>query len=201
MAPESITPSWNDRYRADAGAPTALEVLVDNRHLLPAGGHALDLACGLGGSALLIAGLGLQTWAWDSSRAAIDALGRMTGDLPLVPEVRDVVDAPPEAGRFDVICVGHFLDRGLCPAIARALRPGGLLFYQTFTHERVDASGPRNPAYRLGLNELPRLFPGLVLRFYREEGALGLTRQGFRNRAQMVAQLPDQDSISPADDG
>jgi len=67
-----------------------------------------------------------------------------------------------------VIVVSRFLDRGLCPALAHALKPGGLLFYQTYT---IDSSeGPGNPAYRLQRNELLRLFPDLQVIFYREEG-------------------------------
>ena len=95
---------------------------------------------------------------------------------------------PPDPDSFDVICVGHFLERSLCPKIAAALRPGGLLFYQTFTEERVDDGGPGNPAFRLGCNELLRLFPDLVVRLYREEGRVGDMTRGFRNRAQLIAQ-------------
>ncbi len=32
---------------------------------------------------------------------------------------------------FDVIVVSHLLDRTLAPALVAALRPGGLLYYQT----------------------------------------------------------------------
>ncbi|MGB5200409.1 MAG: SAM-dependent methyltransferase, partial [Sedimenticolaceae bacterium] len=71
-----------------------------------------------------------------------------------------------------------------------ALRPGGLLFYQTFTRERVDDDGPSTARFRLETNELLRLFPGLILRFYRDEGRVGDTARGFRNYAQMIAQRP-----------
>ena len=42
-----------------------------------------------------------------------------------------------------------------------ALKPQGLLFYQTFTHERVTDQGPSNPSYRLAPNELLELFAPL----------------------------------------
>ncbi len=179
---------WDRRYSTTSDTGSPLEVLLENRHLLPTAGDALDLACGAGASALFLAGRGLHTWAWDMSAVAIEALAGRGGGLPLHAEARDVVARPPEAARFDVICVGHFLDRALCDAISAALRPGGLLFYQTFTRERVDESGPVTPAYRLALNELPALFPDLTVRFYREEGTVGDTSQGFRNKAQLVAQ-------------
>jgi len=190
MTDDQLRQKWDQRYQQTGAPPCALEVLVDNLHLLPVEGRALDLACGLGGSGLLLAERGLNTWAWDVSPVAIDALKTRVGDLPLVAEVRDVVEQPPSPGGYDVICVGHFLDREICPEISAALRPGGLLFYQTFTRERVDQTGPGTEHYRLGANELLELFPGLLVRFYREEGRLGDPARGFRNRAQLVAQKP-----------
>ena len=186
------TDCWNDRY-GDAGATpgTAAEVLNENQHLLPAHGCALDLACGLGANALVLARRGLDTYAWDSAEAAIARLQKLTAGLPLHPEVRDVVRHPPEPRRFDVIVVSRFLDRSLASHLAAALRPGGLLFYQTFTRARVDASGPRNADFRLANGELLRLFGTLQLRVYREEGVLGDLTQGLRNQAMLVAQRHD----------
>jgi SAM-dependent methyltransferase len=190
MTDEKLREKWDRRYDRALQPSPALAVLIENAHLLPARGTALDLACGLGGSALYLAELGLETWAWDLSPVAIDLLrGRSAGPL-LHAESRDVIARPPEPGRFDVICVGQFLERGLCDRIAVALKPGGLLFYQTFTRETVDDSGPGNPDYRLGTNELLELFAGLTIRFYRDEGRLGDHSRGLRNRAQLVAQRP-----------
>lgn len=186
---EDLRLKWDGRYaEAAIGEAPPLEVLAEYAHLLPSHGDALDLACGLGGSALFLARRGLHTAAWDISAVAVDALRRSAGDLPLIAEVRDVAASPPLPETFDVICVGHFLDRALCPAIAAALRPGGLLFYQTFTRERVDEGGPSSERFRLETNELLRLFPQLIVRVYRDEGRLGDIARGFRNRAQLVAQ-------------
>ena len=188
MIDEESRDKWDRRYDEALQPPSAFEVLVENAHLLPARGTALDLACGLGAGALYLAEHGLETWAWDLSPVAIRSLRNRSMALPLHPEVRDVVAQPPEPGRFDVICVGHFLERDLCDRIAAALKPGGLLFYQTFSRETVDSSGPRNPDYRLDTNELLQLFAGLTVRFCRDEGRVGDHSRGFRNRAQLVAQ-------------
>jgi hypothetical protein len=91
-----------------------------------------------------------------------------------------------------VIAVSRFLDRGITGAIAAALRPGGLLFYQTFTKARVDASGPKGDRYRLDDNELLRLFSGLRVRVYREESLLGDWGRGLRNQALLIAQAPSR---------
>jgi len=190
MIEDELRGKWDRRYEQAQSVPCAIEVLVENSHLLPSRGTALDLACGLGGSGLFLAERGLQTWAWDLSPVAIEALERRAAGFPLNAETRDVINSPPEPGRFDVICVGHFLDRELCKHIAAALKPGGMLFYQTFGLERVDETGPGNARYRLATNELLELFPDLTVRFYREEGHAGDGSRGFRNRVQLVAEQP-----------
>ena len=184
---QSQQAKWDNRYRGQTpGAP--LSLLSDMAYLLPTTGHALDLACGTGANALLLAGRGLQTQAWDISAVAVETLTGHAGDLPLDAQQRDVVAEPPAPATFDVICVAHFLDRELCPAIAAALRPGGLLFYQTFTRDRVDDTGPSSSRYRLESNELLRLFAGLTVRYFREDGVVGDTTLGLRNVACLIAQ-------------
>ena len=72
---------WDQRY-ADALAPNPpARVLTDNLHLLPAEGDALELACGLGGNALALAGAGLRTQAWDLSPVA---LAKLTSFVTLI---------------------------------------------------------------------------------------------------------------------
>jgi tellurite methyltransferase len=183
---------WNRRYGDITDTPEPLQVLSENRHLLPARGRALDLACGLGANALLLAEQGLDTHAWDISAVAIERLGEQArqAGLTIQTTVRDVIGQAPEPETFDVIVVGHFLERSLAPALMAALRPGGLLFYQTFSRLSVDDSGPSNPAYRLAENELMQLFAPLKLRVYREEGRCGDTTRGFRNQAMYLGQKP-----------
>jgi len=191
-ASESIRRRWDARHAAAPGAGEAAQVLVANEHLLPARGRALDLACGLGANALRLAALGLDTEAWDLSPVAIERLRAEAGrrGLRLEARVRDVEAEPPPAAAFDVVVVSHFLARDLAPALEGALRPGGLLFYQTFTREAVGERGPSNPEYRLARNELLRLFPHLVVRCYREEGRLGDCARGHRDLAFLVGQRP-----------
>ncbi len=194
MADSSLREKWDARHGEAGKTPTAAEVLALNRHLLPARGSALDLACGLGGNALLLAEQGLEVTAWDLSPVAIGRLretAMMRGLGNLLAEVRDVEQAPPPAAGFDVIVVSYYLERALAPLIAAALRPGGLLFYQTFTRIAVGDEGPTNPDYRLHDNELPHLFGGLKLRFYREENRLGDLTRGTRDVAMLVAERVD----------
>src|SRR5512134_789314 len=108
---------WNQRYQETISAQHPARVLTEYLHLLPSAGKALDLACGLGANALLLARQGLDTWAWDSSEVAIarlKAAARAAG-LSIHSEVRDVVADPPAPERFAVIVVSHFLERPLAP--------------------------------------------------------------------------------------
>lgn len=135
------------------------QVLVEQEFLLPTAVSALDLACGLGASALFLA---------------------------MHAKVCDIDANSFQGLHFDVIVVQHYLDRKLIPALLAALNPGGLLFYQTFTQEKACAQGPKNSAYLLAPGELLRLFSSLQLCFYREYALFGDVTKGLRNEAQFV---------------
>ncbi len=185
----NIKAKWNERYRAGTQERQPAQVLAENLHLLPDRGRALDLACGLGANALLLAKQGLEVVAWDISDVAIAVLRETAQRLALniAAEVRDVESHPPLAKTFDVIVVSYFLDREIIPALIQALRPGGLVYYQTFTRQRLSGSGPRGAAFRLADQELLHLFSRLQLVFYREEGCIGDVRKGLRDEAMLIA--------------
>ena len=192
-----IKDKWEKRYQscaidADNKYPVAAEVLFHNQHLLPKSGTALDLACGLGANAMCLAEHGLTTSAWDISSSALQQLSAQAKqyNLHITVEARDVSSEPPEANSFDVIVVSRFLDRNMMSDIKNAIKPEGLVFYQTFTKEKVSSSGPSNPDFLLDKNELLNFYNDWHVLFYKEEGATGNTEDGFRNQAMIVAQKP-----------
>lgn len=191
MADRIFQAQWDQRYQSQAvGEAAPAQVLAENRHLLPASGQALDLACGLGANAITLAHHGLDTRAWDISRVAVEKINAYARDhgLPLNAEEHDLDSAALPENSFDVIVVSRFLDRALCPALVQALRPGGLLFYQTFTRTKVQDDGPANRHFLLEDGELLTLFAELRLRVYREEGRLGDHHHGLRNEALLVGE-------------
>ena len=191
MEQESLKAKWDSRHADPDKQPEAARVLRQNLHLLPRQGRALDLACGLGGNALLLAERGLQVSAWDISPVAIERLKKFAqnqGMQELSAEVRDIEQRPPSPESFDLIVVSYYLERRLTQNLIDALKPGGLLCYQTFTRVAVSPEGPSNPDFRLGDNELLQLFSPLQLRFYREENRLGDLSLGDRDIAMLVAE-------------
>lgn len=184
---------WDQIYsQRDKAGPQAAEVLLQNRHLLPSKGKALDLACGLGANSLLLAESGLDVSAWDISPVAVEALLSQARQRQLKIDARvvDVNKQLPAPGSVDVLVVTHFLVREMAQALMDAMRPGGLLFYQTYCRDKVSKQGPGNPEYLLKDNELLTLFAGLKLRVYREESLLGCHELGWRNQAMLVAEKP-----------
>ena len=194
MSDDKLRAKWDERHGDPGKGPSTAKVLAENLHLLPASGQALELACGLGGNALALAARGLEVSAWDLSPVAIRRLREFAASAGLSnlrAEVRDVEEAPPAPESFDVIVVSYYLERSLTPGLIAALRPGGLIFYQTFTRIAVSQEGPSNPIFRLSDNELLRLFDSLRVRVYREENRLGDLRLGTRDVAMLVAQRWD----------
>ena len=182
---------WNSIVDAEGHDKSqAAQILTQNLHLLPQSGIALDLACGLGGNALLLAESGLNTHAWDISDVAISKLhsrAKIAG-LDLYTQQRDIIHNPPDADSFDLILVSHFLERSIIPCIIKALKKNGLIFYQTFTREKLDETGPTNPEFLLERNELLKLFADLIILFYKEEHNVGNLAHGNRNEAMLIAQ-------------
>lgn len=194
---EAARARWESRYAGLSGSlPAPAKVLLNNACLLDGHGQALDLACGLGGNALMLSSMGYSTSAWDIASNAIEQLQKMakTQSIALQAMQRDVIANPPLPRSFDVIVVSRFLDRSLCPALMAALRPQGLLFYQTFVRDNVPEtySGPANKDYLLAENELLHLFSGLRIRYYQDCGTVGDRLKGSRNESMLVAQATAQ---------
>ncbi len=193
---------WNEKY--SAGSHSSLEpepLLVKAYSEFLAGsppGWALDVAGGAGRHALWLAQRGWQAKLVDVSEAGV-ALARenaarilgspATGSarrLPLLEtEVMDLRSAPSLGHQqYDLVLVFFYLQRELFPSLISALKPGGLLIYQTFTAEqRRFRGGPANPEYLLRPQELRQAFQALHILDYHE------TTQG-RGTAELVAQKP-----------
>ena len=146
--------------------------LVDHAHVLPTTGDALDVASGSGRNACWLAARGLRTLAIDKSASAIAEIRETARrrDLPLRADVVDLEtdDAQLPVAAYDVIVVVHYLHRALFPALKAALKPGGVLVYETFTRAQAARGKPTNPAFLLEPGELGMLVAPLDVLFERE---------------------------------
>ncbi len=135
--------------------------LVANADLLPRGGKTLDVACGRGRHALLLAVAGFPVRALDRDAAAIADLSNIARrlNLPVRAEVMDLEADGIDLGHeiYDLIVVFRFLHRPLFPAIRKALRTGGLLLYETYTEAQAARGKPSNPDFLLKPGELRAL--------------------------------------------
>ena len=180
---------WDEKHRTSAehGLAEPATIVRELLPILPAG-PVLDLACGTGRHALLMAQNHRVVTAVDFSGVALDILQQraaalnissirtektlQTGSVRNERVIAVQIDLErvelPEKYFWVVICT-QYLQRSLFPAIARTLRPGGMLIFETFTKGQLDLQGgPRNPAYLLEREELRTAFPELKTLFYRE---------------------------------
>ena len=104
------------------------------------------------------------------------------------------------AHEYAVIVNFNFLQRSLFDGLARALRPGGLLLFETFGRAHVDDLGHDfRDEFLLGDNELLGAFAGLRVCHYFE----GIVERSGRPRgvASLVAQQrgysPGRDRAGP----
>lgn len=157
--------------------------------LVPAG-EVLDLACGSGRHSHLFARLGHPVLALDrdvealaslAADAAVARLAAPNGDRPHSGSVSTMLfdlerdpqaaDWPFEPGRFAGIVVTNYLHRPLLPKIVEALRPDGILIYETFAAGNERFGKPSNPAFLLEEGELL----GLPLRVIAYESGYSAT--------------------------
>jgi len=175
---------WEARYRAGDrphdGPPSGLL-----HRWLPkpdAPRRALDVATGLGRNALHLARAGYQVDAVDISPTALREAARRArreGLRGIRWIVADLDRWRPPRGRYDVVVNSFFLDRRLFPALRAAVRPGGVLIFETHLATPTDDGGPPGRRRRLRPGELRRALGDWDVLYARD----GRCRDGGRTLA------------------
>lgn len=191
---------WEDRYRSGQrphdGPPSELLRRWLRKAMPPAAGTrprtALDIATGLGRNALLLARAGYQVDAVDISPTALREAARRARRLGLrgVRWVTADLDRwrPPRAS-YDVVVNAFFLNRRLFPALRAAVRPGGLLIFETHLVGKDGLErGRHSPRTRLRPGELRRALRGWDV-LYAKDG-LGRTGRRMLALGRIVARRP-----------
>lgn len=191
-----------DRSRSEQVLRTALprpaSFLVQQLSRLPKG-RALDIAAGRGRHTLFLASHGYHVEAIDRDAEALAHLAATARQAQLRSVTTKVLDleqpAPfvPDFGKdvYDVIMVFFYLHRSLVPRVIEALKPGGMLIYETFTIDNYfHRRHPRRWEFCLTHNELLRLASPLQVLHYDEGLHEGDDGQGASYTARLLAVKP-----------
>lgn len=186
---------WNERYSRGEHAtlePNPLLVRVAEA-ITP--GRALDVACGAGRHALLLARLGWQVTAVDASGVGVEITTERARKMNLEVDAR-VADL--ERGEFeiereayDLITVFYYLQRNLWPKLRAGLRPCGTLVAAIHLVDEDPSSETGNPNFLLQPGELRAEFSDWKIEHYHETQLNDEDAGDHRRRtAEIVARKP-----------
>ena len=139
----------------------------------------------------------MEVEAIDRDSLALTALKEAAGERHLsglptrVLDLEEKPDHPPSLGRecYDAIVVFFYLHRPLFPVLIDALKPNGILIYETFSIENYFRhQHPRRWEFCLAQNELLRLTAPLRVLHYDEGEHDGGHGSGPCYTARLVAQ-------------
>jgi SAM-dependent methyltransferase len=120
--------------------------------LIPKEGSVLDLACGAGRHAVLLASLGHVVLAVDQDINAIESL-----KIPRIQTQKEDLEGEqwPLVGlQFSGIVVTNYLYRPFLDQLPHMLSDGGVLIYETFADGNAQFGKPSNPNFLLKAGEL-----------------------------------------------
>ncbi|GAB4571681.1 MAG: hypothetical protein Kow0077_09030 [Anaerolineae bacterium] len=158
---------WNRLYqeRTMQFYPPPDALLVAYAPPVPPGRRmvALDLAAGLCQNAVWLAEQGYLVNALDISHVALER-GRAEMAMRNLRTINfiqaDLEQAELAENAYDLVCCFRYLNRTLFPAIRAAIKPGGMIVYQTYNIRRLEKRPQSNRAYLLAPGELMTHFPG-----------------------------------------
>lgn len=165
-------PDWDKRYREGfySGTVDPHQLVKDFWEFLPANGRVVDIATGTGRDLLFLACRGFGVCgldrSWEGLRLARQFFDRK--NLLLEAVQADALGLPFKQGTFDGVLVFYFLERAIMGELTSLLKPGGILFYETFLKRQNEIDRHRNPAFLLEDNELPGYFSDLEPLFHEE---------------------------------
>lgn len=167
---------WDRRYAEGAHGPPEPDGFFLAAYaefvapLFPQAGSALDVAGGTGRHAIWLAQQGWRVTLLDVSSVGLERARNNAGEWAENIDFQTADLRQFSADRqYDLILVFFYLQREIFSELIRALRPGGLLLYKTYTRDAPKyGKGPTHPMHLLEPNELLRAFRELNVLHYRE---------------------------------
>ena len=157
---------WNEKYSKNpkqGSLSPLLEKYIDHANI----GHALDIACGKGANTDFLHVKGFEIDAVDISDYALSQI-KKSPTINTIDADLDKYHLAPN--QYDLIVNINYLNRRLVSQIKDALKPDGLLVFETFMLAHGDFRLPTmNLDYLLRKNELLHSFIGLDIIYYEEK--------------------------------
>jgi len=173
---------------------SASQLLKDNLSLFePDKGVVLDLACGKGQNGLLLKAHNIDLIFSDLQQQHLSTLNKDfnvdNSDLWQADfESESHHDAQKLAQmQLQGIIVFRYLHRPLFESIKQAIKPGGIVVYETFTIENRQFGRPNRADFLLELGELKAIFKDWDILFFFE----GTKENPDRAIAQIICRKPD----------
>lgn len=177
-------------------AETASRLITESLELsLLDKSEVLDLACGSGRNGLWFADKGHRVTFIDKSLVNLNTPSEPhTDPMPtrhsyLAWDLEDGSAPELTQNKYDLVLVFNYLHRPLFPQIAAAVKPGGLLVYETFIEKQAEIGRPRNPKFLLKSNELKNEFETWALVHYFEGEVIKGSNLSYK--AQLIARKPN----------
>lgn len=126
-------------------------------------GSALDLACGSGRHAVVLAEAGWSVTGVDASPAALALLAAKAPGVRTVAADLEKGEFLIEAAAWDLILVSFYLQRDLFPAIRNGVARGGRVALAFPIEDAREGVRPMNPAYLVQPEELRAVFEGWLV--------------------------------------
>lgn len=163
-------------------------------------GAVLDLACGNGRNGLYLVENNISITFADVKIEALEqvnhSLSYLSKDKQSLAQCWQVdfeqaSTTPLQGKSFAAIIVFRYLHRPLFDQVKAAIKPGGMIFYETFTEQQAQFGRPKNPDFLLKPKELIELFSDWEI-LHSFEGVINNsgddeTRQAI---AQIIARKP-----------
>jgi tellurite methyltransferase len=152
----------------------------------------LDLASGNGRNGLFLVEHHIPVTFADNNESALREIEKRTAEHDSLIKIwqvdLEIPGSQPLAGKiYDSILVFNYLHRPLMQSIREAIKPGGLIMYETFTTEQARYGKPSNPDFLLAAGELRQYFHDWEI-LHHWEGENSNPRQA---KASLIARKPE----------
>ena len=167
---------WNTRYKEKPFreyVEPIIEKYIENANI----GYALDIACGQGRNTHFLLEKGFEIDAVELSDYALSCVR----DEKNIHKIEaDLDEYNLEKNKYDLVVNMNYLNRRFFHQIKEALKPNGVVIFETFIIAHGDFDNPQNPEYLLRENELLHAFIGFDIIYYEERNDINLRDEKTR---------------------